>query len=64
MSEVLFDGKTLTLYKGEDQQNNEGVILACGNSHMFLDYEATSELIKGLNQIAYELYKTRSELYQ
>lgn len=64
MSEVIFEGKTLTLYKGEDYNNEGGVIISCGNTHLFLGYESTSELIKGLNQVAYELFKTRSELYQ
>mgnify|MGYP006426130867 FL=1 len=64
MSEIVFEGKTHTLYKGEDQQNNGGIILACGNSHMFLDFDATAELIRGLNQVAYELFQTRSEIYQ
>ncbi len=64
MSEVIFKGKSLTLYKGEDKENNEGVIVACGNTHLFLDYDVASELIKGLNQVAYDLYKTRSEIYQ
>jgi hypothetical protein len=63
MSEIVFEGKHITLYNGVDNEN-KGVTLACGNSSMFLDYEATSELIRGLNKIAYNLYQTRSEIYQ
>jgi len=64
LTEVIFEGKSLTLYKGDDVENKEGIIVACGNVHMFLGYEATSELIRGLNQVAYDLYKTRDEMYR
>ena len=64
MSEIIFEGKTLTLYKGEDVDQKGGIVVACGNTHLFLGYETTTELIKGLNQVAYSLYQTRSEIYQ
>ena len=64
MADVLFDGHTITLYKGEDSEKKGGMILACGNTHLFLGYDETAELIKGLNQVAYELFKTRSEIFQ
>ncbi len=64
MSEIIFEGKSLTLYEAEDLQKEKGIIVACGNTHLFLGCEAASELIRGLNQVAYDLYKTRSEMYQ
>lgn len=64
MSDVIFDGKLVTLYDAEDHEQNQGIIVAINNVHVFLDLEVTSELISGLNQVAYKLFQTRSEIYQ
>lgn len=64
MSNVIFDGKLVTLYDAEDLEKKQGIIVACGNVHIFLGLEATSELISGLNQVAYKLFQTRSEIYK
>ena len=64
MSDILFEGKSLTLYEAKDNDQNPGIIIACGNVHLFLALDATSELVSGLNQVAYELFKTRNEIFQ
>ncbi len=64
MSDVIFDGKLVTLYATEDHEKKPGIIVAHSNVHVFLDMEATSELVSGLNQVAYKLFQTRSEIYQ
>lgn len=64
MSDIIFDGKHLTLYEAQDNDKKPGVVISCGNTHLFLGLDATSELISGLNQAAYELFKTRNEIFQ
>ncbi len=64
MRDVIFEGRLLTLYDAEDVENRKGLIVAQGNVHLFLDLETTSELIAGLNQVAYKLFQTRSEIFQ
>jgi len=64
MSDVIFEGKSLTLFDAKDNDKNAGVIIACGNVHLFLDLDSTAELISGLNQVAYELFHTRNEIFQ
>ena len=64
MSDVLFEGKFLTLYDAKDDDKKAGVIVACGNVHLFLGLDATAELVSGLNRVAYELFHTRNEIFQ
>ncbi len=64
MSKIIFDGKLVTLYDAEDFDKKQGIIVACGNVHVFLGLEETAELVSGLNQVAYKLFQTRSEIYQ
>ena len=64
MSDVIFDGKLVTLYDAEDHEHHKGIIVAIHNIHVFLGLEATAELVSGLNQVAYKLFQTRSEIYQ
>ncbi len=64
MSDVIFDGKLVTLYDAEDHENNQGIIVAINNVHVFLDLDTTAELVSGLNQIGYKLFQTRSGIYQ
>ena len=64
MSDVIFEGKFLTLYDAKDEDKKAGVIIAYGNVHLFLDLDATAELVSGLNQVAYELFHTRNEIFQ
>ena len=64
MSDVLFEGKFLTLYNAKDDDKKTGVIIACGHVHLFLGLDTTAELVSGLNQVAYELFHTRSEIFQ
>ena len=64
MSDIIFEGKFLTLYDAKDNDKKAGVIVACGNVHLFLGLDATAELVSGLNQVAYELFHTRSEIFQ
>ena len=40
------------------------MIIACGNTHLFLDHKTVAELIEGLNRNSYEIYKTREEISQ
>jgi hypothetical protein len=63
MSDVFFDGDYLQLIK-YDQENGKGIIIACGNTHLFLHHEAVAELLQGLNKNSYELFKTRREIFQ
>ena len=49
MSDTLFEGKFLTLYDAKDNDKKAGVIIACGNVHLFLGLDATAELVSGLN---------------
>jgi len=32
--------------------------------HLFLGLDSTAELVSGLNQVAYELFHTRNEIFQ
>ena len=64
MSDIIFEGESLTLYDAKDDNKKTGIIIACGNVHLFLGLDATAELVSGLNQVAYELFHTRSEIFQ
>ena len=63
MSDIIFEGNYLQLLKYEEE-NAKGIIIACGNTHPFLDYKTVAELLKGLNKNSYELFKTRREMFQ
>jgi hypothetical protein len=63
LSDVLFEGHHLDLIEC-DQENAKGIIIACGNTHLFLNHEAIAELLQGLNKNSYELFKTRREMFQ
>ena len=63
MSDVFFEGDYLQLIKYEEE-NAKGIIIACGNTHLFLDHKTVAELIEGLNRNSYEIYKTREEISQ
>ena len=63
MSDTIFEGNYLQLIKCEEE-NAKGIIIACGNTHLFLDYKTVAELVQGLNKNSYELFKTRSEMFQ
>ena len=63
MSDIFFDGDYLQLIK-YDEENGKGIIIACGNTHLFLDYKTVAELLEGLNKNSYELFKTRREMFQ
>jgi hypothetical protein len=47
-----------------EEENAKGIIIACGNTHLFLDYKTVAELLEGLNKNSYELFKTRKEISQ
>ena len=63
MSDIIFEGNYLQLLKYEEE-NAKGIIIACGNTHLFLNHEAVAERLQGLNKNAYELFKTRREMFQ
>ena len=63
MSDIIFEGNYLQLLKYEEE-NAKGIIIACGNTHLFLDYKTVAELLEGLNKNSYELFKTRREISQ
>ena len=63
MSDIFFDGDYLQLIK-YDQENAKGIIIACGNTHLFLNHKTVAELLEGLNRNSYEIYKTRKEISQ
>ena len=63
MSDIFFDGDYLQLIK-YDQENAKGIIIACGNTHLFLNHKTVAELLEGLNKNSYEIYKTREEISQ
>ena len=63
MSDTIFEGNYLQLIRCEEE-NAKGIIIACGNTHLFLDYKTVAELVQGLNKSSYELFKTRSEIFQ
>jgi len=63
MSDVFFEGDYLQLIKYEEE-NAKGIIIACGNTHLFLDYKTVAELLEGLNKNSYEMIKTRREMFQ
>jgi hypothetical protein len=63
MSDIFFDGDYLQLIK-YDQENAKGIIIACGNTHLFLEHKTVAELLEGLNRNSYEIYKTREEISQ
>ena len=48
----------------DDEENGKGIIIACGNTHLFLEHKTVAELLEGLNKNSYELFKTRSEMFQ
>ena len=64
MSDIIFEGKIITLYGAKDHDKKPGVIIACGNVHLFLGLDEIAELVSGLNQVAYKLFQTRSEIFQ
>ena len=64
MSDIIFEGESLTLYDAKDDNKKTGIIIACGNVHLFLGLDATAELVSGLNRVAYELFHTRNEIFQ
>jgi len=63
LSDTIFEGNHLQLIRCEEE-NAKGIIIACGNTHLFLDYKTVAELVQGLNKNSYELFKTRSEIFQ
>ena len=63
MSDTIFEGNHLQLIRFEEE-NAKGIIIACGNTHLFLDYKTVAELVQGLNKSSYNLFKTRYEMYQ
>ena len=63
MSDIIFEGNYLQLLKYEEE-NAKGIIIACGNTHLFLDHKTVAELLEGLNRNSYEIYKTREEISQ
>ena len=63
MSDIIFEGKYVTLLE-HNENNAKGVIIACGNTHLFLDHKTVAELLEGLNRNSYEIYKTREEISQ
>ena len=63
MSDIIYEGNYLQLIKYEEE-NAKGIIIACGNTHLFLDHKTVAELLEGLNRNSYEIYKTREEISQ
>ena len=63
MSDTIFEGSYLQLIKYEEE-NAKGIVIACGNTHLFLDYKTVAELVQGLNKSSCDLLKTRYEMYQ
>jgi len=63
LSDTIFEGSYLQLIKYEEE-NAKGIVIACGNTHLFLDYKTVAELLEGLNKNSYELFKTRKEISQ
>jgi hypothetical protein len=63
LSDVFFEGNRITLYDC-DEKKSKGIIIACGNTHLFLNHEAAAELLQGLNENSYDLFKTRKEIFQ
>jgi hypothetical protein len=63
LSDVFFEGNHLDLIEC-NQENAKGIIIACGNTHLFLDYKTVAELLQGLNENSYDLFKTRKEIFQ
>jgi len=63
LSDIIFEGNYVTLLDCNEKQA-KGVIIACGNTHLFLDYKTVAELLQGLNKNSYELFKTRREMFQ
>ncbi len=63
MSDIIFEGNYVTLLDCNEKQA-KGVIIACGNTHLFLHYKTVAELVHGLNKNSYELFKTRREMFQ
>ena len=47
-----------------EEENGKGIIIACGNTHLFLNHKTVAELLEGLNRNSYEIYKTREEISQ
>jgi len=63
LSDIIFEGNYVTLLDCNEKQA-KGVIIACGNTHLFLDHKTIAELLEGLNRKSYEIYKTREEISQ
>ena len=63
MSDIIFEGNYVTLLDCNEKQA-KGVIIACGNTHLFLDHKTVAELLEGLNRNSFEIYKTRDEIFQ
>ena len=61
MSDIIFEGKYVTLLDC-NEKHAKGVIIACGNTHLFMDHKTVAELLEGLNRNSYEIYKTREEI--
>jgi hypothetical protein len=47
-----------------DEKKSKGIIIAVDNTHLFLDHKTVAELLQGLNENSYELFKTRKEIFQ
>jgi hypothetical protein len=63
LSDVIFEGRRITLLEC-NESHAKGIIIACGNTHLFLDHSTVAELIQGLNENSYDLFKTRKEIFQ
>ena len=63
MSDIIFEGNYVTLLAC-NEKHAKGVIITCGNTHLFLDHKTVAELLEGLNRNSYEIYKTREEISQ
>jgi hypothetical protein len=63
LSDIIFEGKYVTLLDCNEEYA-KGVIIACGNTHLFLNHKTVAELLEGLNRNSYEIYKTREEISQ
>jgi len=62
-SSIIFEGNHITLYDC-DEKKSKGIIIAVDNTHLFLDHKTVAELLQGLNENSYELFKTRKEIFQ
>lgn len=65
MPKKAFDGKHLEIYtESYDELEGEGILLCMGPLNLFISLEKTSELITGLNKIAYKSFQKRNEMFQ